>query len=212
MSLPINGLLPTEEETAIPVYAQTESIVNDPYAILRDYFKYTPETGVISRTQCYQSRFIGKPTLIKSQAGDNFQVYIMLGKKRKVFAAWKVATYLMTGIFPNKNYVVHFMDGDKSNLCAQNLSVIPKTFATHLNNNLMGENLSVKQNGKRFVVAIKRNSDHRYLGTYDSEKEARVVYMREKLRLRNEILEIVKLSRLNVVSITKRLYEPCAIR
>lgn len=210
MNSPINGLLPIDEPE-VPSYVEIIPPPIDPYAVLRDFFEYIPETGEIKRKQCYQSRYIGCDSLIKSQTDDNFQVHLLCNGKRKSFSAWKVATYLVSGIYPTKNYVAHFIDGDKRNHKADNLAVIPRTFATHLNNKVL-RNFSIKKNGEKFVVSIKRNTNCHYLGSFNTEKEARVTYMKEKVRIRAEVEEIVKLSKISVILVTKRLYKPCAIQ
>lgn len=180
-----NGLLPRSEFYNVTPPEIMLKFKNDDYAFLRDYFEYNPKTGEIIRIKSFHSNRVGKNTIVGAPNGkDNDVVFI----KRKFFSAWKVIYYLQKGVYLSNSYCCHFIDGDKHNHKAENLSIISRSDKIHLINNF--PNCGIFQTGKnkKYAVKIKRGGQgDTYLGWFDDEKTARVTYMKAKLDIRNNI-------------------------
>ena len=142
---------------------------------LKERFEYDSETGqLIWRTHLRKARYVGKPAGTKRKG----YIYIYLDKKQQ--SAHRLIWIFHHGFIPENKQIDH-IDGDKTNNRMENLRLASRC-ENMWNREAKGYRL---KNGK-YEVAIRHLKKLIYLGRYDTEEEARAVYVAKRVELRKE--------------------------
>lgn len=103
--------------------------------------------------------------------------YITIGNKSYQYHRVLGYAFLGLDIEDNKQVIMH-LDGNKQNNILSNLQLVPHSHIHHGRKDIKGYYQCNKT--KKFKAQITTNYKIKYLGSYDTEEEARRVYLEEK--------------------------------
>ena len=141
---------------------------------LREWIKYTPETGEILKIK---GRGAGSPAGYK-----NPMDYISLSLNYQTLPASRVVWFYQTGVWPKKGDRIHYRDGNKENLRWDNLEKISASqvmIKRTLRKQTLGHNMNKKlplgvyeNTSGTYRAHISINRKYIHLGTYLTVEEA----------------------------------------
>jgi hypothetical protein len=180
-----NGYLPKDDIKREPVV--------DEFAYLRHYYDYNPHTGKLVKMNCFHTKRNGTNAVFNApNKRDNATVYLRVNKKVVCLTAWKVAYYLLKGEYLGRDYDCLFRDGDKFNLKVSNMVIMNRSDFFHYKNSMLkGFGVKKTPNGEKSRSNIKVKGVTKYLGTFNTEKEARIAYMQEKVKVREQAVNLM---------------------
>lgn len=171
-----DGLLPVEK----PIIPNVDPVCTE----LREWIKYNPKTGELTRRKSKISTLIGAPIAITKHYDSNGYCYDKIYVNRKHYFVNAAIWCYMTGYKPTRKDIVVYVDGDRNNLKFDNLRLISSSDYFHLMQNRIGEKLGVIRNTRgRTQSRIKKI----HLGSFDTEQGARIAYLKAKKEIRESI-------------------------
>lgn len=187
-----NGLFLDDE----PIIPNVDPLCTE----LRQWIKYNPHTGELTRRKSKISKLVGAPITVIKHRDRSGYVYDQIYINKKSYLVNVAIWCYMTGYKPTRKDVVAFVDGDKKNLKFNNLKLISSSDYFHLLQNNIGEKFGVNKNkvGRPRSRIRSKNRFNRYLGAFDTEQEARIAYLKAKKAIRDDIKQrhgIINVSR-----------------
>ncbi len=149
--------------------------------LLRGLFSYTPETGTLTLLRDYGDRVTGDASTINH--GQGYQLVVVEGKN---CLAHRVAWAIVNGEWLAPTVHIDHINGLRHDNRIANLRLVSR--AENMQNMHVGRNGAISgahydaTRGK-WKASISVNNKVRFLGRYDTEEEARAVYLAAKQRL-----------------------------
>jgi hypothetical protein len=154
----------------------------------QQYFKkhlhYNPETGEFHRL--FSSKW-NIPCFTPITLLNNIEKRgeVTLSVKGKNYSAKNVAYCYMTGHYPNRSeYLLHH-DKNPMNFIFSNFDLKSRSHVLHHSKPFTKSMGIYKTKYGKFQAKIHNGHGVLYLGTFDTEQEARIAYMKKKLEFRN---------------------------
>lgn len=150
---------------------------------LRELVSYDPDTGIFIRLKSGWRKQIGKPVGRKDTYG-----YIQIKLFGKAYLAHRAAWLYVHGQWPDGE--IDHINGDRSDNRISNLRIVShalncqnrhKVQSTSVHAKLLGVGYDKRYN--RYFSVIQTNGKRKYLGSFDSAKEAHLAYLSAKKEL-----------------------------
>jgi hypothetical protein len=161
----------------------------------QDLFKkfafYNPDDGSLIRTKSSRHKLIGKPINITAQKKGQKTV-LQVSFKSVCYTIQNVIWCYMTGHYPTSKEIVIFVNGDENDRRWKNLRLMTLSEYNHLNNNFIDKSSIGAWHCKKtggIVSKIRNGKSQILLGKFDDLRSARIFYMKEKLKIRETIIE-----------------------
>ena len=175
-----DGLLPDDK----PIIKNVHPTCTE----LREWIKYNPNTGELTRRKSKISKLVGAPVAITGHYDGKGYFHDTIYVNKKHYSVSAAIWCYMTGYKPTRKDVVIFVDNDKKNLKFDNFRLITSSEYFHL----MQSTISVKggickQTRGRPTSRIRNYGKHPNLGRFNTEQEARIAYLKAKKEIRDSI-------------------------
>lgn len=194
-----DGLLPADDDA--PIIPNVDPLCKT----FRDWLKYNPTTGEVTRRRSGFTCYKGKPLTITAHYDmDGYAHYSVYINKRHYLIGHVVWCY-MTGHYPRRNEVVLFVDSDYTNTAFINLRLMARSDYLHIVNGYMRNAMGVARNGNGYAARINDGKGGmRHLGTFKTEQEARFAYLNAKIIIRQEIGKKYGIDDINRVAVRRQ--------
>ena len=187
-----DGLLPDDK----PIIKNVHPTCTE----LREWIKYNPNTGEMTRRKSKFTKFVDAPVnvTVHYDVGGHLHKTIFVNKKHYCvnIALW----CYMTGHRPTRKEAVIFLDGNWDNLKFSNLKLITKSEYLHMTQGSIGRHFGVYKGKGRPSSRIRTpNGKQPVLGRFNTEQEARIAYLKEKKEIRDSITRKYGITNVNRV-------------
>jgi hypothetical protein len=175
-----NGSLPSNEIPIIDTQMSKQ-------VFFKKHLHYNPVTGEFHRfifskwdTPCFT------PVTLLNNIEKRGEVTLSI--KGKNYSAKNVAWCYMTGHYPTlSEYLLH-RDKNPMNFIFSNFDLKSRSHVLHHSKPFTKSMGISKRKSGKFQAKIHNGHGVLYLGTFDTEQEARIAYMKKKLEFRNDYL------------------------
>ena len=161
----------------------TEKIEITKQQYFKKHLHYNPETGEFHRlifgrwnTPCFT------PVTLLNNIERRGEV--TLSVKGKNYSAKNVAYCYMTGHYPKQTEYLLHRDNNPMNLKFANFDLQKRSYVLHHTVNFLRRMGVQQRKSGKFQAKIHNGYSVQYLGTFNTEQEARIAYMKKKLELR----------------------------
>ena len=142
---------------------------------LKEYFKYDKETGKLFWNKRPSNR-----VLLGQEVGNhNHQGYKVCRFKGKTIRVHRIVWALNKEEIPS-NFIDH-INGVKDDNRMENLRLVSN--AQNLQNMKKAKGCTYHKKNKKWMAQISVNKEHKYLGSFATEQEAHIAYLKAKQEL-----------------------------